>query len=389
MLVKKQTLKRVRQRVGLLLSLTVLLSIGLPNGVVSAACPAQDTSRGQVTATIAIPTTGTYRVWTRVKAADSSNNSFFLEIDGTTCGVIVGDSSNISSSSWTWVDYKNGSTATPIDLNLSAGNHSLVFIGREDSVQVDRVIFTTDTTSANCSPPTGTGDACANPTTPTGGGSTGGGSSSGGGGSNSGTLGSGAGSTVTVKASTDPVNVTSGTDVVIAPATDAADIGNVTQVQYYIDGILIATETTAPYTYKVDTGKLPSGAHKLTSKVYFKDGTTKSTTQTLNVKNAAKKTTGTNPVAGIGVSLLIVAAIIGGLILIQRHRGGLRWHGITLIPSDEPMGEDVAAVIRSSNVPANNAPLSNQTPAPGTVVEYAPQGGSPKPPEPPIVPPTA
>ena len=359
------------------LALMLLTMMGSPL-VASAACPGQDTSRGQASTSFSIPTTGTYRVWSRMKASSSSNNSYILEIDGTTCGVVVGDSSSISASSWTWVNYKNGSSSSTVDVSLTAGNHTLVTIGREDNVAIDRIIFTTDTSCV----PSGTGDNCLNSSDSSGGGGTTGGGSTGdtSGGTSSNTLGSGAGSTVSIKAADNSsVNVASGTNVEVAPAVDSSDFDNVTKVEYYIDGKLVDTASAAPFTYKVDTGKLASGAHKLVSKVYYKDGTTKSTTQTLNVKNTAKKAN--SPVAGIGISLVIVAAIIGGLILIQRQRGGFRWHGHTLIPAGEHMQDEVAAAIRSSNAPPDTSPLSNQTPAPGSVVEYTPKDGTTKPPQ--------
>lgn len=95
-------------------------------------------------------------------APDSTNNSYLLEIDGSTC-YTVGDSSSIPANAWTWVDYQNGTASSKINQTLTSGNHTVKMIGSEASVQIDRLIFTTDTTCT----PTGTGDNC---TTTSGGG---------------------------------------------------------------------------------------------------------------------------------------------------------------------------------------------------------------------------
>lgn len=125
-------------------------------GHAAAACAAQDTSRGTVTNTFSVATAGTYRVWSRILAPDTTNNSYILEIDGTTCGVVVGDNSSMPANAWTWVDYQSGTTTNKINVTLAAGSHTVTLIGRENNVEVDRVLLTADTACV----PTGTGDNC-------------------------------------------------------------------------------------------------------------------------------------------------------------------------------------------------------------------------------------
>ena len=121
-----------------------------------------DTSLGIVSQTVNIPLTSTYRVWSRIKAPDTTNNSYYLQIDGG-CAINVGDLSSMPANTWTWVNYQNGNTASIISLSLSAGAHQLVYNGRENGVELDRLIFTSDATCV----PTGTGDNCTNSGTTT------------------------------------------------------------------------------------------------------------------------------------------------------------------------------------------------------------------------------
>ena len=121
----------------------------------AAACTTPSTDYGMGTISVNIPSTATYRIWSRIKAPDANNNSYLLEIDGNTC-FTVGDSA-IAANTWTWVDYQNGTTSSKISASLSAGTHSLKLIGREPGVLLSQLLFLSDT---SCTP-TGNGDNCA------------------------------------------------------------------------------------------------------------------------------------------------------------------------------------------------------------------------------------
>ena len=108
-------------------------------------------------------------------AVNSTANSYFLQVDNN-CPIIVGDSPNISATSWNWVSYKDGlnDSGHQIIIDIAAGTHTIKMVGREDGVKLDRIILTNDTSCV----PTGTGDSCvisasltptitANTTTPT------------------------------------------------------------------------------------------------------------------------------------------------------------------------------------------------------------------------------
>ncbi len=125
----------------LLILLIILISLFKASSVqAQTSCPTVPTNTGTVTFSTTT-TAGTYRVWSRMKAADSINNSFYLKIDNN-CAILVGNSSQISSSTWTWVDYQNGNTSTKINATLTAGAHVITLIGNEPGVSVDKVLLT-------------------------------------------------------------------------------------------------------------------------------------------------------------------------------------------------------------------------------------------------------
>lgn len=140
-----------------LFAITLAVS-GYKLRLASAACPPTSTNYGSVTSQINIASSGTYRVWSRIMAPDATNNSYTLSIDSSTCNVVVGDKA-IAANTWTWVNYRDGNTASTVDISLNAGSHTVTMVGTEPSVKLDRLIFTTDLTCV----PTGTGDNCANP----------------------------------------------------------------------------------------------------------------------------------------------------------------------------------------------------------------------------------
>lgn len=153
------------------LSLSALLtSVWLPLSLVASptaqaaeVCTAAAvTTYGQGTLSVNFPVAGTFRVWSRIKAPDATNNSYQLQIDGG-CAITIGDAA-ISTANWTWVDYQDGDTNTKVNTaQLNAGPHTLVLSGREANVEVDRLVFSIDPSCV----PTEFGDNCATAATPT------------------------------------------------------------------------------------------------------------------------------------------------------------------------------------------------------------------------------
>jgi chitodextrinase len=216
----------------------------------AAACSVDTNSVGSITTTVSVPSTGTYRVWSRIMAPDSTNNSFLLELDDATC-YTVGDSV-IPANVWTWVDNQNADTNSTIDVALSAGSHTLKLYGREPGVMVDRVILLDDFTCV----PSGFGDNCNIPpdTTPP---------------------------TTAVTAPADGSTV-SGTVGVSATASD--DTG-VTKVDFLVDGSVASSSTAAPYGFSWDSTTVANGNHTLSSKAYDAAGNSATAPITVTVAN--------------------------------------------------------------------------------------------------------
>lgn len=142
-----------------------LASVAFYTTPVSAApCVVPGTDYGTVTLSASVSAAGTYRIWTRMAAPNSTDTSYRLEIDGTTCyqvggsGVPIyasGASTHFSAGTGNWIS--TTTTGTTIDASLSSGSHALKLIGISTGVVIDRIIVTADLTCQ----PTGTGSNCA------------------------------------------------------------------------------------------------------------------------------------------------------------------------------------------------------------------------------------
>ncbi len=247
---------------------SVLMFASLFNaGLASAACAnTPDPNQGTDTQTINVTTAGTYSIWTRMQAADSTNNSYYLQIDGG-CAIDVGDSSSISSSGWTWVNYQNGSTSSLITANLTAGNHTIVMTGREPGVGVDKLLFLSDPT---CTPvddpntPANDGSNCTTGQAPP---------------------------TVSITSPASGATV-SGTSVPLsANASDGSSGTTGLSVAFAIDGTTVGTDTTSPYSVNWDSTKVSTGTHTLTAKATDSAGLTTTAQETITVAAAQRPPT--------------------------------------------------------------------------------------------------
>lgn len=67
---------------------------------------------------------------------------------------------------------------------------------------------------------------------------------------------------------------------------NATDNVGVTQVVFQVDGSVVATDTTSPYTYTWDTSKVSNGNHTITATAYDATGNTSVSTITVTIANA-------------------------------------------------------------------------------------------------------
>lgn len=165
---------------------------------------------------------------------DSTNNTILLKVDNTNC-YNVGADSSLPTGSWQWVNYYDGTTSNKIQLSLTAGSHTLTFVGTDPGVEIDRIMALSD---ATCTP-TGTGTNCEQTTSnpPT---------TAISGGASSGSLLS---KTVSISATATP------------------DTGNsISQVQLLLDGSVVQTDTSSPYSFSLNTLNYKDGSHSLVVK---------------------------------------------------------------------------------------------------------------------------
>lgn len=125
-------------------------------------CPTLPQNTGRAVMAVNLPTTTTYTIWSRMMAANSTNNSYYLQIDQT-CPILVGDSSTLLTGQWSWVNYKNATPTDRISLSLSGGSHTITAIGNESGVKLDTLVFLSDLSCV----PNDLGDNCTNAVTPT------------------------------------------------------------------------------------------------------------------------------------------------------------------------------------------------------------------------------
>jgi hypothetical protein len=89
-----------------------------------------------------LPSAGTYKIWGRAIAPGTSDDSFWVRVDG---GTWVNWNDIAPGSSWHWANVEDDANANaPVLVNLSAGAHTITFAYREDGARLDRVLLTTD-----------------------------------------------------------------------------------------------------------------------------------------------------------------------------------------------------------------------------------------------------
>lgn len=234
------------------------------------ACTAPSTDYGTVTSTVSITGAGTYRVWTRLAAPDSTNNTIMLQVDTASCYTIGGSTvpvftstqdtngNRFASGSTNW--FAKDTTGNYIDVSLTTGSHTFKLIGNAPGVVVDRVVLTQDTSCV----PTGTGDNCANPPD----------------------------TTKPVVSITSPTN---GATVAAKPTitANATDDVAVQSVDFYVDGAKVGTDTTASsnsYSYTLTTA-LSAGSHSMYAIATDTSGNTQqSSTVTVTVADTTPPT---------------------------------------------------------------------------------------------------
>lgn len=240
-----------------------LVVAGFSANPAAAACAAPSTNYGTATIKLSVDTATDYRMWVHMYAPNATNDSLLLEVDGSSC-YVVGDG-GVDAKTWTWVNHQNGNTGNRITASLSKGTHTVKLIGREPDVKVDRVLAVSD---QNCTP-ANSGENCI--TQPD--------------------------STQPAVAITSPKDGASVTDSVTLKANATDDTG-IAKVEFYAQGKLLATDTTAPYEYNWDVSGQANGIVTVSAKAYDKAGNSSTDSIAVTIGNTGTKA----PAAPGGVS---------------------------------------------------------------------------------------
>ncbi|MEL6820790.1 MAG: NPCBM/NEW2 domain-containing protein, partial [Calditrichota bacterium] len=84
-----------------------------------------------------VPTAGTYQIRTRVHADGGSNNSFFVRVNGAPSEGFLWDAARNTSYDNDYVSDRGG--MDPVQIQLSAGNHTVSVFLREDGTRLDEI----------------------------------------------------------------------------------------------------------------------------------------------------------------------------------------------------------------------------------------------------------
>ncbi|MDO8265836.1 MAG: hypothetical protein Q7T41_02750 [Candidatus Saccharibacteria bacterium] len=227
------------------------------NGSATAACSFGDVP--MQTATVNIPATGEYRVWTRYKS--DTLDTLNIEINGNCSSVVIQPSVN----QWLWTNKKTDNQAFQHTFS-TVGNHTLKFSLQTGGASIDKFGFLAlgSICSDNSSEPKNFGDNCTIPPSTTSTPNTGqpGGS----------------------QATTPPVSGTTKLPETSLPLVNSNN-SQATKINYYVNGSLVASTTPGQETSVLDTTKLTNGQYTLKTEVVYSDGTTATEEKQIKVDN--------------------------------------------------------------------------------------------------------
>lgn len=192
---------------------------------------------GTITAKVNLPESGSYKLWVRT-AASNSTNALSVQIDN---GQVLSMGGPTTSSDWTWVDFKNGDQANKAVMNLNAGEHTIKITGTNKGVKLDKFLLTNE----SCIPEGIGGCPVANtppntpPTTP-----------------------SSKYASVKIASPTAGQTIVGNTVVKVDQGT-----ANIQEVSFRVDGKWQATDKETPFEWTWDTTKYSNGNHSIVARV--------------------------------------------------------------------------------------------------------------------------
>jgi len=96
---------------------------------------------GQAVYSFDVPVAGNYRVWARVMANTTADNSFFVAMDYDP--YVTWNTALAGKNTWAWDVVKDRNRSDASTFTLSAGTHTLVIKQMEDGTKIDAIVVTT------------------------------------------------------------------------------------------------------------------------------------------------------------------------------------------------------------------------------------------------------
>lgn len=97
---------------------------------------------GEATLQVEVPRDGTYAIWARMWYEHVNANSFWLIVDDGPA-IKVGNEDQ-GYETWKWVGWRDGDTNNRVQVELTAGVHTIRLVGREAGTRIDTVVVTDD-----------------------------------------------------------------------------------------------------------------------------------------------------------------------------------------------------------------------------------------------------
>lgn len=244
------------------LSLTFVIVIGsfisltmLSHKALAAGCSIPTTNYGTDTLTLNIPSTGQYYLWLNMQAPSTSSNSIEVQLNNSSC-FTAGGSSAMPLNTWDWINYQGGSSSNVMSAQLNGGTNTVELIGIQPGVMVSNVDLLSD---GSCIP-TGSGTNCAPTNVPP--------------------------PTVSVSSPSNGASVSGSVPISVnaASAPGISQVG-ISYVVIKVDGNILATDTTSPYTATWNTNNYSNGSHVISVIATDSQGQSTSSSETVNVNN--------------------------------------------------------------------------------------------------------
>jgi hypothetical protein len=100
---------------------------------------------GRAVASFSVPVAGAYRVWGRVIAPTTSDDSFWVRVDAGAWVKWNDIFQRAGGTTWKWDSVRNSDMANAVvSYMLAPGSHTLEIAYREDGAKLDRLLVTND-----------------------------------------------------------------------------------------------------------------------------------------------------------------------------------------------------------------------------------------------------